>query len=149
MQEGHYVQEKEFSGIGITPFDPYHNSSFVVAGESKRRNGGGRESCSLLSFSLNRNHRVGKREKTLFSPAEDKSRRKTSLFLRRDFAGSPGNPALPRSVSAQPICTRHFITVSMSSLHYDGRRQSAADTLVGPFFPFLTPLFVTPACIQP
>ncbi len=26
-------------------------------------------------------------------------------------------------------------------------RQSAADTLVGPFSPFLTPLFVTPACI--
>ncbi len=26
-------------------------------------------------------------------------------------------------------------------------RQSAADTLVRPFFPFLTPLFVTPACI--
>ena len=34
FQEGHYVQEKEFPGIGITPFDPYHNSSFVVAGES-------------------------------------------------------------------------------------------------------------------
>lgn len=25
--------EKEFGGIGITSFDPYHNSSFVVAGE--------------------------------------------------------------------------------------------------------------------
>ncbi len=48
-------------------------------------------------------------------------------------------------VSAQPIRTRHFITGSMSSLHYDGR-QSAAVTLVGPFFPFLTSLFVTPAC---
>ena len=25
--------EKEFGGIGITPFDPYHNSSFVISGE--------------------------------------------------------------------------------------------------------------------
>ena len=99
MQEGHYVQEKEFSGIGITPFDPYHNSSFVVAGESKRRNGGGGRKLLSPFFFSKPKPSGGEREKTLFSPAEDKSRRKTSLFLRRDFAGSPGNPALPRSVS--------------------------------------------------
>ena len=43
-------------------------------------------------------------------------------------------------VSAQPIRTRHFITGSMSSLHYDGR-QSAAVTLVGPFFPLFDSTF--------
>ena len=25
--------EKEFEGVGLTPFDPYHNSTFVVAGK--------------------------------------------------------------------------------------------------------------------
>ena len=24
---------KEFEGVGLTPFDPYHNSSYVVAGK--------------------------------------------------------------------------------------------------------------------
>ena len=30
--------EKELEGVGLTPFDPYHNSSFVVAGKSKQIN---------------------------------------------------------------------------------------------------------------
>ncbi len=87
MQEGHYVQEKEFSGIGITPFDPYHNSSFVVAGESKRRNGGGRESCSLLSFSLNRNHRVGKGKKHFFLPLKINRAGKQVYFCAETLQG--------------------------------------------------------------
>lgn len=33
FQEGQYIQEKEFEGVGVSPFDPYHNSSFVVAGK--------------------------------------------------------------------------------------------------------------------
>ena len=32
LQEGRYQMEKEFPAIGIAPFDPYHNSSFTVAG---------------------------------------------------------------------------------------------------------------------
>lgn len=24
---------KEFEGVGLTPFDPYHNSTYVVAGK--------------------------------------------------------------------------------------------------------------------
>ena len=34
FQEGRYIVEKELEGVGLTPFDPYHNSSFVVAGKS-------------------------------------------------------------------------------------------------------------------
>ena len=34
FQEGRYEMEKEFPAIGIAPFDPYHNSSFTVAGKS-------------------------------------------------------------------------------------------------------------------
>ena len=34
FQEGLYIVEKELEGVGLTPFDPYHNSSFVVAGKS-------------------------------------------------------------------------------------------------------------------
>jgi hypothetical protein len=33
FQEGRYIVEKELEGVGLTPFDPYHNSSFVVAGK--------------------------------------------------------------------------------------------------------------------
>ena len=33
FQEGRYVQEKEFEGQGVTPYDPYHNSSFVISGK--------------------------------------------------------------------------------------------------------------------
>ena len=51
-------------------------------------------------------------------------------------------------VSAQPISARHLCTVSMPSLHLSSSLQSAADTLVSPFSPFFTPLFVTPACTQ-
>ena len=32
FQNGHYVKEREYEGVGIVPYDPYHNSSFVVAG---------------------------------------------------------------------------------------------------------------------
>ncbi len=53
------------------------------------------------------------------------------------------------NISAQPIRDDSLFTVSMSALHVPSSRQSAADTLVRPFFPFLTPLFVTPACILP
>ena len=28
---------KEFEGIGLTPYDPYHNSTFVVAGKSTQK----------------------------------------------------------------------------------------------------------------
>ena len=34
FQNGHYVKEKEYEGVGIVPYDPYHNSSFVVAGNN-------------------------------------------------------------------------------------------------------------------
>ena len=34
FQNGHYVKEKEYEGVGIVPYDPYHNSSFVVAGNA-------------------------------------------------------------------------------------------------------------------
>jgi semaphorin 6 len=30
FKEGRYVMSKEFEGVGMTPYDPYHNSSFVV-----------------------------------------------------------------------------------------------------------------------
>ena len=33
LQEGRYIKTQEFEGVGLTPFDPYHNSSFVVAGK--------------------------------------------------------------------------------------------------------------------
>ena len=33
FQEGRYMMAKEFEGVGLTPFDPYHNSSYVVAGK--------------------------------------------------------------------------------------------------------------------
>ena len=35
FQNGHYVKEKEYEGVGIVPYDPYHNSSFVVAGNNE------------------------------------------------------------------------------------------------------------------
>ncbi len=53
---------------------------------------------------------------------------------------------LSRFRSSQPIRDGSLFTVSMSSLHLPSPLQSAADTLVGSFFPFLTPLSVTPAC---
>jgi len=31
FKEGRYIMAKEFEGVGLTPFDPYHNSSYVVA----------------------------------------------------------------------------------------------------------------------
>jgi len=31
FKEGRYMMAKEFEGVGLTPFDPYHNSSYVVA----------------------------------------------------------------------------------------------------------------------
>ena len=34
FQNGHYIEVKEYEGVGIVPYDPYHNSSFVVAGKS-------------------------------------------------------------------------------------------------------------------
>ncbi len=30
------MTEKEFKGVGIAPFDPYHNSSYVIAGKLLR-----------------------------------------------------------------------------------------------------------------
>ena len=37
FQEGRYVKSKDFDGIGLTPYDPYHNSTFVVSGKSKNQ----------------------------------------------------------------------------------------------------------------
>ena len=34
FQEGRYVLSKEFDGLGLTPFDPYYNSTYVVSGET-------------------------------------------------------------------------------------------------------------------
>ena len=34
FQEGRYVVDKDFEGVGLTPYDPYHNSSFVYSGKS-------------------------------------------------------------------------------------------------------------------
>ncbi len=49
----------------------------------------------------------------------------------------------------QPKRDDTLFTVSMLSRHLPSPLQTAADALVGPFFPFLTPLSVTPACIPP
>ena len=38
FQNGHYVKEKEYEGVGVVPYDPYHNSSFVVAGKMMIQN---------------------------------------------------------------------------------------------------------------
>ena len=33
FQDGQYVMEKDFEGVGLTPYSPYHNSSFVYSGK--------------------------------------------------------------------------------------------------------------------
>ena len=38
FQEGQYVVEKDFEGVGLTPYSPYHNSSFVYSGKSQHIN---------------------------------------------------------------------------------------------------------------
>jgi hypothetical protein len=32
LQEGAYTMDQEFDGKGLTPYDPAHNSSFLLAG---------------------------------------------------------------------------------------------------------------------
>jgi hypothetical protein len=34
LQEGAYTMDQEFDGKGLTPYDPAHNSSFLLAGHS-------------------------------------------------------------------------------------------------------------------
>jgi len=38
FQEGQYVVEKDFEGVGLTPYSPYHNSSFVYSGKFQHIN---------------------------------------------------------------------------------------------------------------
>jgi hypothetical protein len=34
LQEGAYTMDQEFDGKGLTPYDPAHNSSFLLAGHN-------------------------------------------------------------------------------------------------------------------
>jgi hypothetical protein len=38
LKEGQYVVEKDFEGVGLTPYSPYHNSSFVYSGKFQHIN---------------------------------------------------------------------------------------------------------------
>ena len=69
------------------------------------------------------------------------------LFLIYNFYNFWAISKIFSDFNTQPIRDDSLFTVSMSAGHVPSSRQSAADTLVEPFFPFLTPLFVTPACI--
>ncbi len=37
LQEGAYTMDQEFDGKGLTPYDPAHNSSFLLAGHNLTR----------------------------------------------------------------------------------------------------------------
>ena len=33
LQDGSYLMDQEFDGKGLTPYDPAHNSTYLLAGE--------------------------------------------------------------------------------------------------------------------
>ena len=36
FQDGGYLMDQEFDGKGLTPYDPAHNSTYILAGKTLR-----------------------------------------------------------------------------------------------------------------
>ena len=36
FQDGAYLMDQEFDGKGLTPYDPAHNSTYILAGKTVR-----------------------------------------------------------------------------------------------------------------